>query len=228
MKRVTYDEFFESTRGRVIGAVRRGRVTVDEIAKELGLTGNAVRAQLASLQRDGLVRTGGVRRGATRPAQTYVLTPELDHLLSRAYIPLLTQLVRLFAADQPTAKFNAIMREAGRGLAREITAEPPAGTLKDRADAACRILNRELGASTIAAREDGAFVIRGSGCPLAALTGKHRGVCLSIETLLTTLLATSVQECCERSERPRCCFRIEAAPETSRATDARRRPRAVH
>lgn len=223
MKQLFHGDFPESTRGRVIGVVRRGRVTVDEIAAELGLTGNAVRAQLASLQRDGLVRAAGARRSATRPAQTYELTPELEHLLSRAYIPLLTQLVRLFAANQPTAKFNSVMREAGRGLAREIASEPATGTLNERATLVCRILNRELGATTTAQKEDGAFVIRGSGCPLAALTGKHRGVCLAIETLVATLLQTSVRECCDRQERPRCCFRIEPQKRPRAAVGSRAR-----
>ena len=209
MRHLLHGDFLESTRGRVIGVIRRGQVTVDEIASELGLTGNAVRAQLSSLQRDGLVRAAGIRRGATRPAQRYELTPELEHLLSRAYIPLLAQLVRLFAGNQSTAKFNAVMREAGRGLAREVAAEPPTGTLNERAEAACVILNRELGASTKVQKEDGALVIRGSGCPLAALTGKHRGVCLSIESLLATVLQTPVRECCLRTERPRCCFIVK-------------------
>ena len=44
--------------------------------------------------------------------------------------------------------------------------------------------------------------------PLAALTGKHRGVCQSVESLLTEVTGASVRECCERSERPRCCFHI--------------------
>lgn len=221
MKQLIRDDFFESTRGRVIGVVRGGPVTVDEIAAELGLTGNAVRAQLAALQRDGLVRAAGERRSATRPAQTYELTPELEQLLSRAYIPLLTQLLRLFAANEPAAKFNAVMREAGRGLAREIAGAPQTGTVAERAAIACRILNRELGASTTVAKEDGALVIRGSGCPLAALTGKHRGVCLSIESLLAAMLHTPVRECCERSERPRCCFRIAAVTRARSSTGSR-------
>jgi predicted ArsR family transcriptional regulator len=217
-----HSAFLESTRGRIIGAVRHGKSTVDEIAAELGVTGNAVRAQLASLQRDGLVRASGVRRGATRPSQTYELTPEVEQLLSRAYIPLLTHLVRLFAAKEPAAKFNATMRQAGRDLAHEIAPTFPTGPLSARVNAACQVLNRELGTSTSAEKSDGGFVIRGTGCALAALTGKHRGVCLSIESLVAEFVQAPVRECCERSERPRCCFLVGQAA-TRGATGRRTR-----
>lgn len=208
MTHLLHSDFLESTRGRIVGVIRHGRVTVDQIATELGLTGNAVRAQLASLQRDGLVRPAGARRGTTKPATTYELTPELEQLLSRAYMPLLTQLVRVYAKRRTTSEFNAVMREAGQGLAHEIPGKIPSGTPAERLAQACQVMNRELGATTSVYREDGELVIRGSGCPLAALTGKHRGVCLSIESMLTELLGMRVRECCDRAARPRCCFRV--------------------
>jgi predicted ArsR family transcriptional regulator len=48
--------FFESTRGRIVALLRRTGLTVDELAQELGLTANGVRAHLATLERDGIVR----------------------------------------------------------------------------------------------------------------------------------------------------------------------------
>lgn len=46
--------FFESTRGRIIMLLRRASRTVEEVAQELDLTDNAVRAHLTTLERDGL------------------------------------------------------------------------------------------------------------------------------------------------------------------------------
>jgi hypothetical protein len=34
-------------------------------------------------------------------------------------------------------------------------------------------------------------------------------VCHAMETLLGTLTDAQVTECCDRGERPRCCFMIE-------------------
>ena len=54
--------FLTSTRGRLIALLRRDTRTVDDLASALNLTDNAVRAHLAALERDGIVRQCGVRR----------------------------------------------------------------------------------------------------------------------------------------------------------------------
>ena len=66
--------FFASTRGQVITLLRHGERTVDDLALALELTDNAVRSHLTALERDGLVRQTGVRRGGGKPAYTYELT----------------------------------------------------------------------------------------------------------------------------------------------------------
>ena len=43
------ERFFSSTRGRVVSLLRGGSRTVDELAGELELTDNAIRAHLAHL-----------------------------------------------------------------------------------------------------------------------------------------------------------------------------------
>jgi predicted ArsR family transcriptional regulator len=201
-------DLFESSRGRIIAILRRGQRTVDEIAAELKVSGNAVRAQLSAMERDGLVRQGGMHRGATRPSRTYELTTELEHRLSRANVPFLTHLVRLVASSETPTRFDRLMRDAGRGVARELAPRFPTGTFSARVSAASHVLNEELGATTEVTRTDGMHVIRGRGCPLAALTGKHPGVCHAIESLLAELLEAKVHECCDRSNQPRCCFEI--------------------
>ena len=210
------NEYSDTSRGRIIDVLRRASSTVDELAAQLGITGNAVRAQLAALERDGLVRAAGTRRGATRPSRLYELTPELEHLLSRAYMPLLTHLIAVVAARESAAKFDAIMRDAGRGLAKQLSTGFPAGTHDERVAAASQLMNRELGASTTVKRTNGKSVIRGGGCPLAAITGKHREVCHAIESLLAELLGATVHECCDRTDRPRCCFEISQRPGATR------------
>ena len=59
------EKFFESTRGRMVTLLRRSGRTVEELARALGLTDNGIRAHLAALERDGIVRQrGSVRRGS--------------------------------------------------------------------------------------------------------------------------------------------------------------------
>ena len=204
-------QLLDTSRGRIVTLLQRGGLTVEDIASELGLTANAVRAQITAMERDGVVQRVGRRPGTTRPFHVFQLTPAVEQLLSQAYVPLLTQLVQVFANALPTEQVDALMREAGRGLASELPfAKRPAGSLPLRVAAASELLNRELGAVTHV-EANGGYVIRGAGCPLAALTGKHPAVCLAMESLLTEVLGVEVNECCDRTGRPRCCFEISAA-----------------
>jgi predicted ArsR family transcriptional regulator len=132
----------ESTAGRNMGLLRRGSMTVDDLADALGLSGNAVRPQLAILERDGLVQRSGRRRGASKPARTYSLSPETELLFSRAYVPVLTQLLHVLADRFDPAEFDALMRDVGRRLIGDRTR--PSGDLRQRAEAASALLT-ELG-----------------------------------------------------------------------------------
>jgi predicted ArsR family transcriptional regulator len=201
----------DTSRGRIVTLLQRGGLTVDDIAAELGLTANAVRPQITAMERDGVVRRVGRRPGTTRPFQVFELTPEVEQLLSQAYLPLLSQLVQVFANALPPKQVETLMRTAGKGLANDLALGmgPAGGSLQSRVSGASELLNTRLGAVTHV-EANGGYVIRGISCPLAALTGKHPAVCLAMESLLTEVIGVEVRECCDRTERPKCCFEIAA------------------
>src|SRR5262245_39473255 len=87
--------FFESTRGRIVSLIRGTTKTVNDLAAELDLTDNAVRAHLLSLERDGLVRQSGIQRGTRKPHFAYELTSEAHSLFPRAYDRVLNQLITI-------------------------------------------------------------------------------------------------------------------------------------
>ena len=145
--------------------------------------------------------------GTTRPSRIFELTPEVEQLLSRAYIPLLTHLVDVFANGLPPRKLEKLLREAGRMLAADLSPSRPSGPLKTRVTAISVLLNEQLGAITH--EENGGYVIRGEGCPLSALTGKHPIVCQAMESLIEDIVGGPARQCCDRADRPRCCFHID-------------------
>jgi DeoR family transcriptional regulator, suf operon transcriptional repressor len=205
-------QLLDSSRGRIVTLLRSGGLTADDIASGLGLTRSAIRAQITGMERDGVVRRAGQRPGTTRPSHVFELTPEVEQLLSSAYIPLLTQLIDVFTDGLPTLQLEAMLRQAGKKLADELShGKRPAGDLGTRVAMVSEMLNEQLGALTHV-EGNGGYVIRGVGCPLAALTGKHPGVCLAMESLVTEVVGAPVRECCDRSERPQCCFRIARTP----------------
>ena len=201
-------QLLDSSRGRIVTLLRRGALTADEIASELRVTRSAIRAQITGMERDGVVRRAGQRPGTTKPSHVFELTSEVEQLLSSAYIPLLTQLVDVFAARLPADQVDTMLRQTGKKLADELSrGKRPAGTLASRVAMASEMMNEQLGATTHV-EGNGGYIIRGFGCPLAALTGKHPSVCVAMESFVAEVVGVRVRECCDRAQRPQCCFKI--------------------
>lgn len=206
----------EGTSGRILELLRQGDRTVDELASFLGVTRPAVRAQLATLERDGLVERRGSRRGASKPSHVYGITSQAELLFSRAYVPILTQLLHVLAQRMPPGEFDSVMHEVGRRLTEGRAIQR--GSLGDRVAGASALLN-ELGGLSEVQEENGGYLIHSHGCPLAAATADHPEVCNALESLLSEFVGSRVTKCCDRYDRVRCCF--EVSGELSGAAEVR-------
>jgi predicted ArsR family transcriptional regulator len=200
--------FFSTTRGRVVQLLRRASRTVEELAQALGLTDNAVRAHLATLERDGLVRQGGLRRGPGKPSYTYDLTPESERLFPKPYGPVLRQLLDVLGERLGPRELEAALREVGRRLGSAFKVD---GDPAHRLEAAVAALD-ELGGLAELEERDGRPLIIGFSCPLAAAVPGHPEVCRLAEALVQEIVGAPVRECCERAEPPRCRFEVDIAP----------------
>jgi predicted ArsR family transcriptional regulator len=210
-------KFFESTRGQIVVLLRRSGRTVEELARALGLTDNGIRAHLAVLERDGIARQrGSVRRGSGggKPAYIYELTLEAEDLFPKAYEPALSRLLEVLYERLGPEESEALLRSVGRRLVEGKTV-PTHGT-RARLEAAAGVLS-ELGGLAELEEQDGNLVIRGYSCPLAAVTPEHPEVCRMAEALVAEVAGVPVHECCDRSERPRCCFEVAPADDVAQS-----------
>lgn len=203
--------FLASTRGQVVVLLRHGEATVEELARALELTDNAVRAHLAALERDGLVVQTGVRRGVGKPAYTYALTPEAERFFPKAYGALLHLMLDVLAERLPPQERDDLLREMGHRLAAGQA--KPAGDLPSRVEGAVALLG-ELGGLAEVAPQNGCLVIQGRSCPLAAAVPGHPETCLLAETLLADVIGAPVRQVCDTAA-PRCRFEIACAPADS-------------
>jgi predicted ArsR family transcriptional regulator len=181
----------------------------------VGLTDNGVRAHLAVLERDGIVRQrGSVRRGSGggKPAYVYELTSEAEELYPKAYEPALSRLLDALAERLGLEESEVLLRSAGRRLVEGKTV--PTDSTHARLEAAAGVLN-ELGGLAELEEQDGTLVIRGYSCPLAAVTPDHPEVCRLAEALVADVAGVQVHERCDRSERPRCCFEVAPADDVA-------------
>ena len=203
--------FLDSTRGQIATLLRRSPRTVDELAIELGLTDNAVRNHLAILERDGIVRQEGVRRGkgAGKPALVYVLQPSAESYFSRAYQPVLAAMLDVVVEELPPDQAAEILHKVGRRLG--VSAGGAAsGTLAERANAAAAAL-RSLGGEVDVVTEAGTVTIRSAGCPLSSAVRHRPETCRTVEAFVSEIVGAPVRECCMRGDRPRCCFMVQPA-----------------
>ena len=197
--------FFESTRGTLVALLRRRELTVDQMATALGVTDNAVRAQLATLERDQLVEPRGVRRGGGKPSQAYGPTEQFELSLSRAYAALLRHLVRELGDRLSGPELDRLLRAAGRRWAADLPPAPP-GPPGERLAHAAGLLE-QLGAAVEVEPIDGVLGIRGFGCPLGVAVHDQPHTCAAVEAMLSTVVGAKVKERCDRTgHSPSCRF----------------------
>jgi predicted ArsR family transcriptional regulator len=209
MKHIGWRErLFKSTRGKLLELLRAEECTVNELAEELHLTDNAVRAHLASLERDRLVAQSGMKSGTRKPHTTYALGPEAEHVFPKAYGRLVSLLMSIFSRQIKPRNLRAGMRAAGRSVAHEHLRELHGKTREQRIHAALGIL-KELGGAAKFREEDGKHFIYGNGCPIAAATANHPEACLLAESLLTEIIGSPVKERCIRGPTPSCRFQVK-------------------
>ena len=205
MKRTKLDKrFFGSTRGRIVTLVRGTTRTVNELAEELELTDNAVRAHLLSLERDGLIKQSGVQRGTRKPHFAYELTEEAENLFPKAYDALFNHLLSVLKRRFTPEVLEEVLREEGRSLGGKQTS---GGDLESRVGEGLMALEA-IGGSARLEREEGQLFIRSQSCPLASAVAEHPEVCQLAESLLTKVIGAKVREHCNREGSPQCAFEV--------------------
>lgn len=204
------ERFFASTRGQVVTLLRRSGRTVEDLARELGLTHNGVRAHLAVLERDGIARQRGVvRRGSGKPAYVYGLTPRAEELFPKAYGPVLRGLLDVLAERVGSEGTEVLLRAVGSRMA-DGRGVPAGDGVRARLEVGVAVLN-DLGGLAELEEHDGTVLIRGYSCPLSAVVPGHPGLCRMTESLLNELTGVPVRERCDRGDNPHCCFEATLA-----------------
>jgi predicted ArsR family transcriptional regulator len=197
-----------NTRGKIIAHLRRGLRTVDELAAEVGTSDNSVRAHLTALERDGVIRQEGVRRGggAGKPAVLYGIHPDIEASFSNAYPPVLKALLDTVLTEFPPERSEALLESVGHRLAAQSGGRAT-GSVRQRVERAATVLTA-LGGDVEVMSEGEQLTIRGFSCPLSAAVAAHPQSCHAVTTLVSDVVGERVEQRCEHGPRPRCGFRI--------------------
>ena len=191
------------TRERIIRLLLAQPLTIAAMAKRLDMTHNAVRAQVALLQREGVAEAHGEVKGARRPSILYGLLAGADVQLSRAYPSMVSHLVRVLSEELSSQEFERVMKKAGRLLGSE--APRATGDVAERVKKAARFLGT-LGSIAEVTEEDGRFVISGDGCPIGVAVAADVRACSSMQGMLQELTGLEVGVECRYGTLSRCRF----------------------
>jgi len=203
-----------STRERILTLLASRPHTVEELAHKARVSKNGVRAQMATLEREGIIEVQGMFKGVRRPAALYGLSPGSDLYFSKAYPVVLSHLIHVLANKLSHEEFMAVLHELGRRLAGLTT--HPSGDPRDRIQTAFKFL-RGLGSLAQMTEEGGNVIITGSVCPISRAVAADARACTAIETLLHELTGLPVEEHCNRGERQSCRFIIKVPNKTEKA-----------
>jgi predicted ArsR family transcriptional regulator len=198
----------ESSRGEILRLLRREPHSVNDLAKALGVTDNAVRASLARLERDGLVQQAGRRPGFRKPESMYDITPEAERLFAKAYAPVLQTLLAVFEAHSSEEELIVRLREVGRRLAAPYLHLMKGLSLERRMKKTLEILE-DFGGLAKVEQSDSQVVVIGFGCPFSEVVTEYPRLCVVVQALVGELIGRAAKEQCDRSDRPRCCFVIK-------------------
>ncbi len=213
-----HDRFFESTRGRIVGALRERRsASAFDLAQAFGLSPNAIRQQLVVLERDGLIAGRSVRRGKTKPTVEYSLTPEADRYFPQQYDKMLNAVLREVRAAGGDAAVRAIFDGIGQRTAARLESATEGKPADERAGAVVASLKAAGVLAELEKRPDGTLVVHEHTCPYAAVVAEHPEACGAIHTILGRVVpgrASHVESIATGGGE--CRFEISADPTPSR------------
>jgi predicted ArsR family transcriptional regulator len=186
------DWFFDTARGKIVAALRGRRgASAFDLAREFGLSTNAVRQQCILLERDGLVTASSVRRGKTKPTVEYRLTPAAEKFFPQHYDRMLNAVLRQVRAAGGDDAVVAIFDSMSHRQAERLKASLEARSVADRVAALTDLL-RSTGVEAEAEETPDGFIIREHSCPYAETVGEHPEICGLVRTVMQDVVAPQV------------------------------------
>ncbi len=180
----------QRTRRQILDILKkRGRATLEELAREVALSPVTVRVHLSVLQRDDLVNVEEVRGRVGRPYFVYSLTEEAQDLFPKRYHVLANRL--LVGIDEvltPEVR-NSLLLHIAEKWAAERDSRLAGKGLAEKVAEIARIRTEEGAIADWEKTEDG-YLLRQYNCPNLLVSRAHSHVCKIEEDYLTRLIGT--------------------------------------
>ncbi|MHB1134304.1 MAG: helix-turn-helix transcriptional regulator [Chloroflexota bacterium] len=196
----------QTTRWQIVEILkRRGRATVDDLSKELGITLMAVRLHLVVLERDGLAVRKSVREGPGRPALHYSLTAAAEETFPKRYDALASNLLATAKAQLDAEAFDRLLYAAAVNMAQQEKVSWDEPDLGRRVEVAASYQAEAGNPGFAEPAEEGYFWHRYS-CPFFRVAQVHPEVCALHRQALGEALCAEVHSLLQGEGR--CSFLV--------------------
>lgn len=200
------------TREQILTLLRRqGDMTAAELSEALGIGAVGVRQHLALLDRDGLVRTAGVRRGIGRPSHLYTLTEQAEALFPKRYDRLALDALAFVEAQGGAEAIDKLFATRRLQLAKQLAPRLAGKSRPEQVRAMAAILTEQGYMCEHQVLPDGSFELIEHNCPVDCVARDYPQACEHELKLYEDVLGVPLMREEIISEGGNCCrYRIAA------------------
>ncbi len=192
---------------------RRHAASAVDLAGEFGLSTNAIRQQLITLERDGYVAERSVRRGPTKPTLEYSLTETADTLFPQQYDKMLGAVLREVKDSFGQGALDSLLGKLGVRAAEKYRSKITAPDAKGRAIALAGLLRERGIDADVVDTASGAVELREHSCPYSKTIADHPEVCTIIHTVLHDVVSDQTRQIESIATGGSACrFEVSSAP----------------
>jgi predicted ArsR family transcriptional regulator len=189
----------------------KGSLSVNEMAKELGITEMAIRRHLNTLERDGLIEAKLIRQAMGRPMHLYSLTLLADDLFPKNYHQLTLELLSELETEENDNPVGQLFEGRKQKLLQKYQGRMEGKNLADRVAELTEIQNNNGYMAQWETAIAGHYVFTEYNCPIAQVAKQYNEACHCELSLFQNLLGAEVErtECLTKGGN-KCTYHIKA------------------
>lgn len=168
---------------------------IDEIAKALGISRNAVQQHITVLESEGYLQAGDLNKTAGRPVRRYVLTEAGINSFPKQYAWFSTLMLTDLKSEIGAEAFQRYMHKLGENLSKTYQYRFTGKQAHEKQEELLKIMD-ELGFMTgnkADSDEHNQATITASNCVFHDLAQKHNEICQFDIALMTSLLGKDIE-----------------------------------
>jgi len=179
----------KSTKDKILQTLlRKPKITINDIAKEVGINAISVRHHLTNLQMEGLIAADEERHGVGRPRLVYSLTEDGMERFPTKYLRLTTRLLAQMKESMPAPMVANLFNQIAEDLAEEYSSQIKDMSMEERLEFVKEMLAQE-GFTVEWEKKGSDYQIHEISCPYYQIGIAHPEVCTVDQTLISKMLA---------------------------------------